>query len=250
MSTEQDGGVGVGDSQQRSAEGAVGGQRPQKNVRVHNSEIPTGSDSLVPGMAGPTGTGELSRAGADTGQHAHTVTAAASAGGRGFFASALRDEAAVGLLFDLDPRHPACLSVVAVVVVALSAWFGRKKTMNRRASRRADAAARAAAAAADGDLSDASSPVRGAGYGSRTRDGSGAAAGAGSPRTRSGKVMILTPDQASLCEVLYDVYAGVVPARGIDSRAIQDCGLTVRVGVCGTLESVCHKLRRGSDKTA
>lgn len=38
----------------------------------------------------------------------------------------------------------------------------------------------------------------------------------------------VTPQQAALCEVLYDLYAGVVPARGIESRTVRECDLSVR----------------------
>lgn len=38
----------------------------------------------------------------------------------------------------------------------------------------------------------------------------------------------MTPQQAALCEVLYDVYSGVVPARGIESKTVRECSLSVR----------------------
>lgn len=157
--------------------------------------------------------------------------------GGGLFAHAREfgsrtNKAAVGLVVDIDPRHPAVLGAVAVVAILLSVWWGCSKANRKRAG------CRARAAGGGVNALETTSPVGGAGYNTRrgqiARNASPSPAGAAKPRTPA-KVLIMTPEQASLCEVLYDVYGGVVPSHGINSRAVRDCELKVGVGVmfCG-----------------
>ena len=153
--------------------------------------------------------------------------------GGGLFAQAREfgsrtNTAAVGLVVDIDPRHPAVLAAVAVVAILLSVWWGCSKANRKRTARRARAVGGGVEAL------ETTSPVGGAGYNTRgdrtAQNASPSPAGASKPRTPA-KVLMMTPDQAALCEVLYDVYGGVVPSHGINSRAVRDCELKVSVGV-------------------
>ncbi|CAM9321006.1 unnamed protein product [Ectocarpus sp. 4 AP-2014] len=139
--------------------------------------------------------------------------------------------------FDINPLDPAVIAVVGAVGVCLVAatWWCRRKP-----SKTSQATTTLATGGSAGTVSAAtdrtSSPViqsryntRGHGVstpGSRRstrRASSPASANRSSP---PGKVMILTPQQLALCEVLYDVYNGVVPSRGIESKAVQECDLS------------------------
>lgn len=155
--------------------------------------------------------------------------------GGGLFAHAREfgsrtNKAAVGLVVDIDPRHPAVLGAVAVVAILLSVWWGCNKANRKRTGRRARTVGGGVNAL------ETTSPVGGAGHNTlrgrtaRNASPSTSPAGAAKPRTPA-KVLIMTPEQASLCEVLYDVYGGVVPSHGINSRAVRDCELKVSVGV-------------------
>ncbi|CAN0386551.1 unnamed protein product, partial [Ectocarpus sp. 13 AM-2016] len=147
------------------------------------------------------------------------------------------NEEAVGLIFDINPLDPAVIAVVGAVVVCLVAatwWCRPKPSKMPRATTTLATGGSAGTVSAATDRT--SSPViqsryntRGQGLstpGSRRsarRASSPASANRSSP---PGKVMILTPQQLALCEVLYDVYDGVVPSRGIESKAVQECDLS------------------------
>lgn len=137
-----------------------------------------------------------------------------------------RTETVVGLLVDLDPRHPAFLSVMAVLcIILLSVSWARKTFHKRRAAR-----SYAAFSDSDGSLEETRSNLIGSAK--HTPRGRRSDAGSGnskSPRS-AGKVMILTPEQASLCDVFYDSQRGVFPTRVADVKATLECGLTVSVG--------------------
>ncbi|CBJ29162.1 expressed unknown protein [Ectocarpus siliculosus] len=147
------------------------------------------------------------------------------------------NEEAVGLIFDINPLDPAVIAVVGAVVVCLVAatWWCRRKP-----SKTCQATTTLAAGGSAGTVSAAtdrrSSPVvqsrystRGHGVsppGSRRLARRASSPASANRSSRPGKVMILTPQQLALCEVLYDVYNGVVPSRGIESKAVQECDLS------------------------
>ncbi|CAM9763887.1 unnamed protein product [Pylaiella littoralis] len=157
------------------------------------------------------------------------------------------DEAVVDMLFDIDPRDPVVIAIlvaVACVVVAV-VWFG----VNARGKRRV----RWAPDPAGGDGSGDSGSDDGGGKGNSTpspspvvqrryntrghrittpgSSGGSSSSRASSPTSRqfraeATKTVGLTLKQLQLCEVLYDLHAGVVPLRGIKSRAVRDCELS------------------------
>lgn len=167
------------------------------------------------------------------------------------------DEAVVDMLFDIDPRDPVVIAIlvaVACVVVAV-VWFG----VNARGKSRV----RWAPDPAGGDGSGDSGSDDGGGKGNsrpspspvvqrrhNTRghrittpgsSGGSSSSRASSPTSRqfraeATKTVGLTLKQLQLCEVLYDLHAGVVPLRGIKSRAVRDCELSVSVGVASLLQ--------------
>lgn len=125
-----------------------------------------------------------------------------------------------GLLKEFDPKKPSAILpsavLFAVIIIVLSAWWGRRKFL-RSGGRRTRRADRKSNVETDGCLATKSTAAV-------------SSPDTPSHRTRSTsyKVMILTPEQESLCESLYDTYAGTIPPRGIESKAARECGLTVR----------------------
>ncbi|CAN0408152.1 unnamed protein product, partial [Ectocarpus sp. 13 AM-2016] len=147
------------------------------------------------------------------------------------------NEEAVGLIFDINPLDPAVIAVVGAVVVCLFAatwWSRRKPSKTSRATTTPSTGGSAGTVSAATDRT--SSPViqsryNTRGHGVSTPGSRRSARRASSPASANrssppGKVMILTPQQLALCEVLYDVYDGVVPSRGIESKAVQECDLS------------------------
>ncbi|CAM9989993.1 unnamed protein product, partial [Ectocarpus fasciculatus] len=148
------------------------------------------------------------------------------------------NEEAVGLIFDINPLDPAVVAVVGAVVVCLVAatWWCRRKPRKTSRATTTLATGGSETGTASAATGRAPSPVVQPRYNTRghrvTSPGSGGSARRASspaPANRSsppGKVMILTPQQLAICEVLYDVYNGVVPSRGIESKAVQECALS------------------------
>lgn len=247
MPGTEEGGVDTGRVPEKLEEGAIETQKvsAEENSKTAMGEHSSGgdgetqqagaSDSMQPGTTGSSSSDadtELildATASVPDGDVGGGVGAVGGVGG-GFFAQArefgsLNKAAAVGLVVDIDPRHPAVLSglVAAVVAILLSVWWGCSKASRKRAHRHVRPVGGGVNAL------ETASPVGGAGYNTRGgRTGQNASPSpAAKPRTPN-KVMIMTPEQASLCEVLYDVYGGVVPSQGINSRAVRDCDLKVR----------------------
>lgn len=123
-----------------------------------------------------------------------------------------------GLLVDLDPRHPAFVAVATFVVILLSACWVRKKFIKKKIAHHVNPTVGGGrvGSGVGGGLSESAGGVYNT-HGHRTRSGG---------RTGGDKATA-TAQQESLCEVLYDVYAGVVPTGGITSKAVRECGLTV-----------------------
>lgn len=132
----------------------------------------------------------------------------------------------VGLLVDLDPRHPAFVAVATFVVILLSACWVRKKFIKKKIAHHVNptVGGSGVGSGVGGGSSESVGGVYNT-HGHRTRSG-GRTGGAGIQQPSVGKATA-TAQQESLCEVLYDVYAGVVPTGGINSKAVRECGLTV-----------------------
>lgn len=145
------------------------------------------------------------------------------------------------LLFDIDPRDPAVILafLIGCVCLAATAWCGRRRRRRRPNSgggidRRPPASE---------DYVREGRPKPPVGPSGNTRGNRRVADTPGTvsrstSRASPGKVVILTPQQVSLCDVLYDVYGGKVPSRGIENKAVEETGLSVGVGIVGAVSSV------------
>lgn len=154
------------------------------------------------------------------------------------------DKASSGLLFDIDPQDPAVMVALFVGVVFLAATllYSRRRRRGRP---------NGGSGGGGGDTSGAADPQASASKKSprspvvsryNTRGHRVAIPRSGSrskSRASPGKVVILTPPQVALCEVLYDVYGGTVPSRGIETKTVEECGLSVSVGAVPLLEVFC-----------
>ncbi|CAM9108027.1 unnamed protein product [Hapterophycus canaliculatus] len=140
-------------------------------------------------------------------------------------------KASSDLLFDVDPRDPAVIVafIVGFVFIAATLWCSR-----RRRRGHPNGGVGGVGGGAGTVFPEDSAPTErprspvASRYNTRRRrvtttPGSGSSS---KSRASPGKVVILTPRQVALCEVLYDIYRGTVPSRGIESTAVQECGLS------------------------
>lgn len=139
------------------------------------------------------------------------------------------------LIFDIDPTNPVFLVVTTVLAMTLlSIWrLGyniirrrRRKSLQSAADPRGSRAAGVGGVGGDDGVGERSirTPTR---LGVVTRAG-----GRRGARLVVEKVTGSAEEQARLCEVLYDVYDGQVPAGGINSKDVRSCGLTVSCVWC------------------
>eukprot|EP00903_Cladosiphon_okamuranus_P006535 g6386.t1 len=128
------------------------------------------------------------------------------------------------MVFDINPADPAVISLlvgVACMLLAAAVCFRNTRKSQRRSG------GGVAEEKEEEEQQQHEGQAPGATVASRPRYNtrghrvaSPPGGGESSPRKE------VTPQQAALCEVLYDVYAGVVPARGIDSRTVRECDLS------------------------
>lgn len=145
------------------------------------------------------------------------------------------DKAPSDLLFDVDPRDPAVIVAFLVGVVCLVAtiWYSRRRRRGRPSSGRGGGGGADGAVIPEDSAMKESSPSPVASpYNTRRRRVTTTPGSGSSYKSRASpsKVVILTPPQVALCEVLYDVYGGTVPSLGIDTKTVQQSGLSVSVG--------------------
>ena len=137
--------------------------------------------------------------------------------------------AAVGLVFDISPADPAVVSVLAALlclVVAAVYWYSRRsgRNTNTDTSTNTDNDNTGSGGARSSGSLGSPSPAAKARY--NTRGHRIAAREDGAASTPPAEA---THEQAALCQTLYEAYNGVVPAGGIQRKAVRECGLTVRV---------------------
>eukprot|EP00752_Nemacystus_decipiens_P003970 g3636.t1 len=137
--------------------------------------------------------------------------------------------AAVGLVFDINPADPAVISVlvgVATLLLFAAVCFRNGKCQRRNGGGGVGGEEQHQEQQQQQQQHKGQTPEAAVTSRPRynTRGHRVAASPPGSGGSPVGKAM--TPQQAALCEVLYDVYAGSVPARGIESKTVRECNLS------------------------
>ncbi|CAM9715548.1 unnamed protein product [Scytosiphon promiscuus] len=141
------------------------------------------------------------------------------------------DKALLGSSFDVDPRDPAVIVAFLVGVVCLVAtvWLSRRRRRGRSNGGREgggnDGDGGTAVQDKSAPIEPLSSPVASP-HNTRRRRVTTTPGSSSKSRASPSKVVILSPPQMALCEVLYDVYGGTVPSRGIETKAVQESGLS------------------------